>query len=193
VTSHQGSTKLPLMEVLAMHDQITLGKKISSWFPVIRRKVLSYLRSADDADDVTQEIMLRLLKTKSLPKQPSQAWIHAVVRNAVTDFWRDQQREDKYLDRKVIVDTLGLRHDSECPERIIEPMVCEETIEPDFVPAVADALAIMTKPAKQTLLLHANGYSYEEIAAMTSVNLGTVRSRLHYAKHKARELLAAYR
>jgi RNA polymerase sigma-70 factor (ECF subfamily) len=176
-----------------MHSSVTLEKRISSWFPVIRRKVLGCLGNNDSADDVTQEIMVRLLKTKAIPKQPSSAWFNAVVRNASADFWRRQQKESRYVDSNWTVDTLGLHQDIHGEEKYCQAVVSEEAIEPDLIPAIAEALATMRKPVRQALLLHAHGHSYEEIAALTNVNKGTVRSRLHYAKKKAQELLEPYR
>ncbi|MGL1585761.1 sigma factor-like helix-turn-helix DNA-binding protein [Vibrio parahaemolyticus] len=39
-------------------------------------------------------------------------------------------------------------------------------------------------------MLYSEGHSYEEISQLTNVKLGTVRSRLHYARRRAKKLLA---
>jgi RNA polymerase sigma-70 factor (ECF subfamily) len=162
-------------------------------FPVIRRKVLSYLRNSDQADDVTQEIMLRLLKSKAIPSQPSTGWLRAVARNAVIDFWRCQKNENKLIDKNWTVDTVGLRYNVDDQDHYCQPVVLEETTEPDFLPAISKAIEAMRESERQALLLYADGYTYEEIAAMTKANIGTVKSCLHYARKKMQPLLAMYR
>jgi DNA-directed RNA polymerase specialized sigma24 family protein len=39
-------------------------------------------------------------------------------------------------------------------------------------------------------VLYSEGNSYEEIARLTNTKLGTVRSRLHYARRRAKGLLS---
>ena len=45
-------------------------------------------------------------------------------------------------------------------------------------------------PQRSVLLLHfVEDFSLEEIARITETQLGTVKSRMHYAKHALRKLL----
>jgi RNA polymerase sigma-70 factor (ECF subfamily) len=49
-------------------------------------------------------------------------------------------------------------------------------------------------PQRSTLLLHVlEDFSIEEIATITSAPVGTIKSRLHYAKRALRQLLKAAR
>jgi len=41
----------------------------------------------------------------------------------------------------------------------------------------------------RSLLLYAEGYDYGEIAAMTGANVGTVKSRIYYARQRVKSLL----
>ena len=48
----------------------------------------------------------------------------------------------------------------------------------------------LTEAHRSVLLLHfLEGFSLEEIAAVTGVSVGTVKSRLHYAKRTLRTLI----
>lgn len=175
-----------------MHNQLTtLENKITSLFPAVRRKALGYLRNADNADDVAQEVMIRLLRARAVPRRPSSAWLNVVVRNAAIDFLRRLRIEREYVDSRWTVDTVGLRYED--GELCCQPAVCERHIEPDIYTALEEAVAEMSKPMRQTLLLYASGYSYEQIAELTQVTIGTVRSRLHYIRKNLRSQLAAYR
>lgn len=54
----------------------------------------------------------------------------------------------------------------------------------------ADAIAALTERHRQTVKLAAEGESYENIAALTDVSIGTVMSRLHYARKKLQKAVA---
>ncbi|HEY9871057.1 MAG TPA: sigma factor-like helix-turn-helix DNA-binding protein [Candidatus Obscuribacterales bacterium] len=47
----------------------------------------------------------------------------------------------------------------------------------------------LSEPLAKVLVLHVQGLSFKEIAELTGANIGTVRSRLHYARKRARQLM----
>ena len=56
-------------------------------------------------------------------------------------------------------------------------------------PRVADAVTALPEPERDALVLHVwEGLSYEEVADALGVPVGTVRSRLHRARGRIREL-----
>jgi DNA-directed RNA polymerase specialized sigma24 family protein len=63
-------------------------------------------------------------------------------------------------------------------------------VEIDVMPRVRKMLSRLSPPLRQALVLHVEGYSSPEIAAMTNTNVGTVRSRLFYARRRAKLELA---
>jgi RNA polymerase sigma-70 factor (ECF subfamily) len=166
--------------------------QIESLLPMIRDTVNGYVYNSDHVNDLTQEVVIRLLKTKTIPKQLN-SWLRVVIRNTVTDFWRQETKENQYRNKWCTVDTTGIRYSGNNQTWLCEPAVNEECVDWNVMPAIKTALERLGKPARQSLLLHVSGYGYEEIAAITKVSIGTVRSRLHYAKKRAKELLAEYR
>jgi len=59
-----------------------------------------------------------------------------------------------------------------------------------FGPALAEALRALSETDRQALLLHAvTRLTYEEIADILAIPIGTVRSTLHRARRRMRELL----
>ncbi len=58
----------------------------------------------------------------------------------------------------------------------------------DGIPQLVTMLRELTEPIREVLLLYASGCSYKQIASATGAKVGTVRSRLHYARKRAKEL-----
>ena len=53
------------------------------------------------------------------------------------------------------------------------------------------ALQVLSEPQRQTFVLHAEaGLSYREVAEVMDISIGTVMSRLYYARQKLRAYLA---
>ncbi|MFC0626007.1 sigma-70 family RNA polymerase sigma factor [Kribbella deserti] len=59
----------------------------------VRRFLLRRVRSAEDADDLLQEVFLRAVRTP--PEQPGPAWLYTVARRVLIDHYRraSQRRE----------------------------------------------------------------------------------------------------
>ena len=62
----------------------------------------------------------------------------------------------------------------------------------DLWPRVVEAVTALPEPERDALMLHVwEGLSYEDVADALGVPIGTVRSRLHRARDRLRELAAA--
>jgi RNA polymerase sigma-70 factor (ECF subfamily) len=166
--------------------------QIESLLPRIRKTIFGYVHNPGQVDDLTQEVVMKLLKTKTMPNRPN-SWLLAVIRNAVIDFWRKEANENQYRNKSWTVDLTGIRYADEHPTWLCEPSVQEEYIDWNVMPAIETALGTLGKSTRKSLLLYMYGYGYDEIAAMTKVSIGTVKSRLHYGRKRAKELLAEYR
>lgn len=145
-----------------------------------------------DPEDLTQQVMLKVLKANN--SSPSIAWLLTVVRNAAYDAMRSATREAKYLSRVDDLDgalSICERADEDgyVHNRRIHPETAADDMEIDLMPHIKNMLQNLSKPQRQVLVLYSEGWSYEEISRLTGANVGTVRSRLHYARRRARNLL----
>lgn len=145
----------------------------------------SYLGS-DDVDDIVQEVFMRVLKGIKRFKGDSKlsTWLYRITVNVCNDFLKKRKRHGE-----VLVDF----EDEE------EPPYLEPTSDTDVLREVAEELSLAMineiigkLPPTDRLLItmrDVNGLSYEEIANALDVPVGTVKSRLHYAREKLRKLL----
>lgn len=148
------------------------------------------LSDEDKAMDATQDAFLRGFRALHQFRGGSfKAWLLRIVTNCSYDQLRVKQRrpttpiDDLVEDdeHSTIVEDPGER-----PEDHVERM--------ELGSAIQTALSLLPEEQRTVLVLSdIEGLSYEEIAEVTLVSLGTVKSRLSRARAKLRDYLLAHR
>ena len=131
------------------------------------------------AEDVAQDVFIKVYK--ALPSyrhdRPFKHWLHRVAANAATDALRR---------RRPVVSLDGL----EQPPAAIGADPQDVAARHDLQRAVRHAIASLPSHYRDTIALQAFGeLSYDEIASVLDIPLGTVMSRLNGAKRLLRERL----
>jgi RNA polymerase sigma-70 factor, ECF subfamily len=130
----------------------------------------------DRADDVLQDVWLDVFR--HLPRladpQAFRAWVYRIARDRAFGLLRKSRRAEQPLGETDVPDESDDDNgfDAEDAERIHAAL--------DLLPA---------EQREVLVLRFVESMSYEGIARVTSQPLGTVRSRLHYAKRALRALL----
>lgn len=143
-------------------------------------RTLRYLRGVlgDSADDVQQEVWLTVFRRIRDLNAPGtfRTWLFRITRHRAIDELRRTKR-----DRELFVPVPEtLEHDQG------EPAVDLEMID---TAALEAALRDLPAPQREVLILRfQNDLSYREIALVLGCAIGTVRSRLHYAKQSLMNL-----
>jgi RNA polymerase sigma-70 factor (ECF subfamily) len=148
---------------------------------------LQLLRDPDDARDVAQDALLRFFSRldRFTPGRAVQPWLCAIVRNRACDLVRSRRRHpEESLDAR---DEPGTgRRDHEVVDTAPGPEASAERRE--LQARIWRALAALGEREREILVLRDyQDLSYEEIAGVLAVPMGTVMSRLH----RARRALAA--
>lgn len=138
-----------------------------------------------DAEDLVQDTLLRAFRSiDSFDGRHPRAWLLTIMRNAQINRTRRRRPEllddpDVDLDR-----VLYGEHGAGSPEEI----VVGET----FDAVVIEALDALPERFRQVVeLVDVNGLTYAEAAEIVGVPVGTVMSRLHRARARVRDRLAA--
>ena len=143
----------------------------------------------EDAMDVTQEVFLKAYQ--ALPKFRGESrfstWIYRVCVNASLDHLRKRQKTavcslDEPLSFKESSVTREIEDDSENVEDAVETKSLGE--------AALAALGDLDDTHRVIITLSdVQGYSYQEIADILGISMGTVKSRLHRARNMLRRIL----
>lgn len=141
-----------------------------------------------EPDDLVQNTMLKVLN-KSDGCLPTTGWLFKVMRTTAIDAGRCLVSERRYICPERAGGALRV---SEQTDEYAYVRACEakqSQVEVDLMPRIKNMLANLTKSSRQVLVLYAEGYTYEEISRLTQTPIGTVRSRLHYARRRAKDML----
>lgn len=122
------------------------------------------------AEDMVQQIFLKLLRGEAIPSSAPLAYVYRAVRNAALNLLRDRRRE------------------AELPER--ELWFTHPTADPAEVLSLQHALRELRDEEREAVVLRIwNGMTLQEIADVTETPLNTVASRYRYALEKLRARL----
>jgi RNA polymerase sigma factor (sigma-70 family) len=135
-----------------------------------------------DAEDLTQEVFVRVFRSlDSFTPGTFEGWLHRIATNLFLDQARRRSR--------IRFDPLGDDPEAKLPGRVPPPdhQVLAGLFDAD-VEAALGALAPEFRAA--VVLCDIEGLSYEEIASVLDLKLGTVRSRIHRGRAQLRRALA---
>jgi RNA polymerase sigma-70 factor (ECF subfamily) len=148
------------------------------------------LSDPDAASDATQDAFLKAFKAMRRFRGGSfKAWLLRIVTNACYDQLRRKQRRPATSldDLPVEADHSFYMHDpAERPDEFVERQELGDTIQ----------AGILTLPVEQRTVLvlsDVQGLSYNEIAEVTGLSLGTVKSRLSRGRARLRDYLVEQR
>lgn len=134
-----------------------------------------------DADDLTQDVFVRVFNSiHTFQPGTIEGWLHRITTNLFLDGARRKQR--------IRMDALSVAPDHVWGESS-SPQELHADAELDA--DVAAALGALTPEQRVAVVLcDIEGLSYEEIATVLDVKLGTVRSRIARGRAQLREALA---
>lgn len=178
-----------LLARLAGGDREALEVLFQRYRALAYRVAHRFLGHEADALDAVQEgFIMALTHLPSFQGRSSfKTWLLRVVSNAALDLGRQRGRRE----------TLSLEAFGASEQDRVQPLTTEDPalgLERADLRQLLD-LALATLPAaqRQTFVLHADAeLSYREVAEVLGISIGTVMSRLYYARQKLRAYLAPW-
>lgn len=139
-----------------------------------------YPNSIDDQEDLVQDTLLKILKnTDKFDGQNLKGWSLCILRNTFINNYR------KSVANKVeLVEDFYSSYES-FDQESYQPYQGQQ-LDIDRLYGEIDKLE---KAEKACLSLRMKGYKYEEISYLLELNLGTVKSKIFYARHKLKNFI----
>jgi RNA polymerase sigma-70 factor, ECF subfamily len=168
-----------LIQQAQLGDRNAFGELVCRYYPGVVQVIFRLCGDTGLAEDMAQETFLRAwINLPSFHPQSSlRNWLYRIGVNAALDVLR--RRPEESLEEKAV-------------EMISDQAASPETalIEKERVAQLQNAMQSLPEAARSVLVLREyGGLSYQEIASVLDVPVGTVMSRLNYARNRLRELL----
>jgi RNA polymerase sigma-70 factor (ECF subfamily) len=169
----------PLVQRAQAGDQQALGDLLRRCYQQIHRWALTLTGDRDDADDVTQDVLIRVHRHLRQYRQRSSftTWLYRVTRNSAGDFRRRQVRRERTVRRSNEADGDALQGRSQLDE-------LHGTQVADLIRSL-----FMELPERQREvfdLVDLQDWSPVEVSQALNMKPVTVRAHLHRARRAIR-------
>lgn len=174
-------------------DQGAFDEMVTRYWDRIYGMVNQLLRNQQDAEEVTQDAFIRAHRALGNFRGESSfsTWLYQIATNLARNrywYWWRRKR-----DRSISFEA-PLGADSETtladvfPAEVVSPE--DATVTQEFVDRVAAGMEQLSEKHREILILrNVQNLSYEEIADILKISVGTVKSRIARARESLREKL----
>lgn len=148
-------------------SETALAELVTRYHQAIYAFLYRYTGDPALADDMAQETFIRLMNYRGSPPRRFRAWVYTIAANIARDYFRSA----RYRYEQSVDFTDGA-----------VPMV-DNGRSPGYEPdTILEALAKLSPEQRETILLRFyHDLKLEDIAEVTGVPVGTVKSRLFHA------------
>ena len=182
---------LRLIRAAADGDRDAFEALVRKYERFVYRTAYYAVGNAADAEDLTQEVFLKLWRGLSGFRGQSHllTWLSRIARNACADHIRKKKRTVPTESLSLAADD-GDAADRDLPDGdpLRDPM--QATDQSENIRLVRRAMAMLSEEHRTLIILRdMEGYSYARLAAVLGLEEGTVKSRLFRARAKLKQIL----
>ncbi len=146
----------------------------------------------EDANDLVQDTFLKAFRfIKSFERGTNaKAWLYRILKNSFINDFRKKTKEPSKVDYQEVEATYNSDEDAETTGTID---LRAESVQDMIGDEIANALNSLQVDFRTVIILcDIEGFTYEEMAKILDIPIGTVRSRLHRARMLLKEKLKGY-
>lgn len=145
----------------------------------------------DDANDLVQDTYMKAFRFINSFQQGTnaKAWLFRILKNSFINDYRKKSKQPAKVDYQEVETT----YNSESTDSETTTDLRTETVQDMIGDEVATALNSLPVDFRTVIILcDIEGFTYEEMAKILDIPIGTVRSRLHRARNLLKEKLRSY-
>jgi RNA polymerase sigma-70 factor (ECF subfamily) len=174
-------------------DKAAFSELVCRYQSHVERLLYHLAPDWSDRADLTQEVWIRVYRHLNRLQDPSRfkGWLGRIT----TNLFYDELRKRKRVQSPLSLDAPRTLSDGEVDWELPtdEPSPIDTLMTQEFYSQLQQAIAALPEVFRTTIVLREiQGLSYEEIAEITNVSLGTVKSRIARARHRLQGNLNPY-
>ncbi len=174
-------------------EKAAFAELLRRYQPHVERLLYHLAPDWQDRADLAQEIWIRVYRNIKRLNEPVKfrGWLSRIA----TNLFYDELRKRKRVKSPLSLDTPRTAEDGEMDWEIAgdNPSPEEELTTREFYEQLHEAIADLPEVFRTTIVLREiEGMPYEEIAEITNVSLGTVKSRIARARARLQSQLQSY-
>jgi len=145
---------------------------------------MKLVRDVEDANDLVQETMLKAFRNKDKFAEGTnlKGWLYTMMKNIFINNYRRMVNSNIFSDdteNQFYINSMSTSGKNNAETRLA-------------MEDIQKALENLSENLRKPFMMSYEGYKYEEIANHLSIPLGTVKIRIHNARHKLQESLMNY-
>ena len=178
-------------EVIKKHKDTLFEKEFFPHIDALYNFAYHLTYNEDDANDLVQETYLKAYRFADsyVEGTNAKAWLFKILKNAFINEYRKKVKQPNRVDYEDIVNY----HDADDTHLVGSVDLREEIFQGMIGDEVTKAINSLPVDFRTVILLcDIEGFTYEEIAKIIDIPIGTVRSRLHRARQMLKEQLMDY-
>ncbi len=175
-----------MVEKAQAGDQTAFHRLVDQFQPEIYRMIYYRTSSQMDAEDLTQDVMLKAYKNIGKLKSPEvfRSWLYRIAVNRVKDYYRKKQFKSLFgfvsMDEEAFHETAEMAVDPEAESGISKK---------DFWRQIRQMLSGLSKMEKEVFLLRFfDQLTIKEMSAALNKNESTIKTHLYRALRKVKSI-----
>ncbi len=189
------SNEAALVERCKAGDSVAFDELISGHQDRVFNTAFRLMGNYDEALDLTQEVFLNCFRKIANFKGDSalSTWLYRITVNTAKNRWKYQQ--SRGMNRTTSLDAPMEADDEERVKQFpdSQPTPRKVATDREAMGFLEEHLLTLNEEHREVLVLrYVDELSYEEIAEMLSLSLGTVKSRIHRARNELRDGMQEY-
>ena len=184
------STMLSDNALLEMYQQGN-REAVSQLLERHTRRVRDYVRmmvkDSDVADDLTQEVLIKVVKVLDEGRYTDKGrflpWVLRIAHNRVLDYFRAQKQDKTISESSAGFDILGSKN-------LAEPSIEDNIISEQRAEEIRALVEELPEEQREVIKMrYYEGLSFKEIAELTGVSINTALGRMRYALINMRQMI----
>ena len=163
---------------------LEFDKVIISNAEYLKPFAITLTKDNETAKDLLQETMFRALANREKYNAGTniKAWLYTIMRNIFINDYRRRVKQNTILDNSINEFLLN-------SNQLTVVNTAESNLQ---MKEIQQAVYLLPDIFKNPFMLYFDGYKYNEIAVLLKEPLGTIKSRIHFARKLLKEQLTRF-